>query len=652
MRKTSCLLALFWIFFYSIQANVPQNVIELWKNYDPQTAPIKTEIIKEWESEPSKFKLIRYSVGELKGSNKTAQPMIAAYYALPKNSNHLPAIVHIHGGGQRASLSRVEYWASIGYAAISINWGGKVLEKKDTPNTDWNGLAAGFIGNKDQTHHNEVAPGPHTLYREPHPLNSSWMLIAMAARRAITFLEQQPEVDPNRIGVEGHSMGGRSTSFTAIDPRIKAASPSVGGSGYLYEDIWGLPGSSRRMQENVELYKNTISSQHYWKQVKCPTLFLGATNDFNSPTELVVRGLSQLPESTVRQLVLAPHLSHRFTDTEKSARIFWMESHLKGKLTFPKVSKADMVLDTADHIPLFKVWPEKSAGLNITKVEIYYGYARDPRIRFWRDAEAQKVDDHYEAQCPVFDTNEPLFAFANITYDTGNVIKMPRGSSDTSKFTLTSEYLMIYPDDLKTNNIIATEKPQLLIDDFSRDWHDWYRLSLDHNQNWMFATRKIVDPSWMGHPKAKLAFDLITDAEDNTALVILEQNTWQSYTGRERDAYFTVVHAPQKGVNHISLSLNDFRNEKGESLKTWNESTELCISQANNVQQKIQRREWNGKPPEMKNLRWDGPLPTKTLHPHEKRHGKMVHQANHFDSEFQKSIQDSIKLENLDEKLK
>ena len=44
-------------------------------------------------------------------------------------------------------------------------------------------------------------------------------------------------------------MGGRSTVLTAIDPRVKAAAPSVGGSGFLYQDMWGLPGSARRMKE-------------------------------------------------------------------------------------------------------------------------------------------------------------------------------------------------------------------------------------------------------------------------------------------------------------------------------------------------------------------------------------------------------------------
>jgi predicted dienelactone hydrolase len=47
--------------------------------------------------------------------------------------------------------------------------------------------------------------------------------------RAIDLLQSLPEVDPNRIGCIGHSLGGHNTLFTAaFDTRIKAAVTSCG----------------------------------------------------------------------------------------------------------------------------------------------------------------------------------------------------------------------------------------------------------------------------------------------------------------------------------------------------------------------------------------------------------------------------------------
>ncbi|HUG53447.1 MAG TPA: acetylxylan esterase [Vicinamibacteria bacterium] len=49
------------------------------------------------------------------------------------------------------------------------------------------------------------------------------------ARRALDYLETRPEVDPSRLGMIGHSLGGQETLFTtALDTRIKAAVSSCG----------------------------------------------------------------------------------------------------------------------------------------------------------------------------------------------------------------------------------------------------------------------------------------------------------------------------------------------------------------------------------------------------------------------------------------
>jgi dienelactone hydrolase len=48
-------------------------------------------------------------------------------------------------------------------------------------------------------------------------------------QRAIDLLESLPEVDPDRIGVIGHSLGGHNSIFVALfDPRIKAVVSSCG----------------------------------------------------------------------------------------------------------------------------------------------------------------------------------------------------------------------------------------------------------------------------------------------------------------------------------------------------------------------------------------------------------------------------------------
>ena len=641
-----------WIFL-SGQGFSESPVASFWNAYDAREEPLQVEVVQSWEDDLGSYQLVRYHLASLEGSNRSAAPKIAAYYGVPKQakaSSSVPGIVHIHGGGQRANKSRVADWVKLGYACISINWGGKVLEQPATPNTDWDGLAAGFIGDRTETHHNTVEGSVNTLYKEHHLLNSSWSLIAMSARRALTFLEQRPEVDGGKLGVEGHSMGGRSTVLTAIDPRIKAASPSVGGTGFLYQDLWGLPGSARRMSEEAGLtyYKQVVSCQSYWPHIQAPLLFLQAANDFNAPNDLVFEGMALLPEASKAMVAIAPHFNHRFTTDTAAARFMWMEAHLKEDFRFPGLSASALKLDTEDGTPVFTVSVNQTAGLPVELVRVFYGYARDPRIRFWRSAEVQRKEGGvYTARCPVFDINEPLFAFANITYKMPRPLPARPGAAETDLLTVSSQYQSIYPDALKAAMVKADATMYRVIDDFSRGWDDWYRLSENNPHHWFYATRKIIDPAWMGPKGGHLMIDLETTAPGNVLAVGIEANTWQNYTGRKRDTYHAVVPLAETGRRTVSLRAGEFKNKAGEPMVDWDEATELFLTPASKVTGT--GTHWNGQPLRLHRVRWQGGEQVRRPHPHQSREAKNP-KAGVFEDEFQKAIDDSVKLEERDAK--
>lgn len=645
----------------SIGASTGSPLLDFWNGYDPRREPLAVEVVRSWEDAAGHYELVRYRLGKLRGSNRSASPVIAAYYGRPLAASpaaRVPGIVHLHGGGQRAHAGRVADWVKLGFACVSVNWGGRVLEEADTPNTDWDGLAAGFerpgAGKADDLiHHNAVRPGPHTLHREPHLLNSSWNLIAMSARRALTFLEQRPEVDGDRLGVEGHSMGGRSTVLTAIDPRVKAASPSVGGSGFLYEDMWGLPGSARRMapEDGLNLYRQVVSAQSHWPHIKAPVLFLQGANDFNAPMELVVQGLSLLPADTPRMLAIAPHLNHRFTTETAAARFLWMEAWLKGTFKFPGRSASRLELNPGDGVPRFHVSVDDSAGLPLERVEIYYGYARDPRIRFWRSATVRcDAEGQYSGACPIFDVDEPLFAFANLTYRIPKALPARPGAAETRLLTVTSEYQIARPAALKGAGARATEQRRRDLDDFAEGWRDWYRLNADNPEHWFYATRKVVDPSWMGPERGLLEINLATTEPGNRLAVGVEVNTWQGYTGRPRDTYHAIVDLPVAGRQSIALSAAQFRNQKGQPMSDWDEATELTFTPANRVGGPATTDPWRGKPLELNRLRWISGGMQPRLHPHQARPGRTAKPAA-FDAEFQQAIRASVVLEKMDEQL-
>jgi hypothetical protein len=262
----------------------PATVEALWAGYDPRAEPLDVEVLKEWEEDGVVLRVLRYRVGVFKGK----PAMLAAVYGYPKGGTNLPGLVQIHGGGQFAQYQAPLSNAKRGYATISIAWAGRLAapnyqvdpdavklfwegqtnHPRYRVTTDWGALDA-YHSPCREPGNNFILnpPSTSTIDPVPSPRNSGWFPCAMAARRALTFLEQQPEVDPKRLGVYGHSMGGKLTVLTAgTDSRVKAAAPSCG----------GISDDGRQLGGFVE----ALGDKAYLKNITCPIAFMSPANDF------------------------------------------------------------------------------------------------------------------------------------------------------------------------------------------------------------------------------------------------------------------------------------------------------------------------------------------------------------------------------------
>ena len=622
--------------------DIPQSVEETWAHFDARSEPLETEVIRESIEDGIVLRHIRYVVGTFAGK----KTRVAAFYAFPEGGERLPGIVQLHGGGQRPLPDGTRFWAEHGYAAVSVNWGEHVIGENDDPNTDWAGIPAGFL---DPKHHNDVTPDEGTTHKVAHPWNSSWLLYAAAARRAITFLEEQAEADGSNVGVTGHSMGGRLTVLTAIDPRVKAASPSVGGSGYLYSDIAGVPGSARRMRENLDLYNRTLDCRNYWPLIRCPVMFLGATNDFNSPMEMVLQGFRSLPQKN-GAMSFTPHMNHRFTADNYAARVRWFETHLKGTFKFPRTATAKLELKSDEGIPRFTVRPDLAGPHKLQSVAIFYGYDRDPRARFWRSAEVVREGDTFTAACPVLDLSEPLFVFANVTYDTGQSLRMPRGYSDTPLLTVTSECRTAFPHQLAAAGVKPHGDRQRLIEDFSHGWRDWSLVGVGHAEHWNYETHRIHDPDFVGPRGASLALEIETTAPGNTFAVVMDVDRWRGYTGRNPRRFTALVKLPATGSQTVKLPVARFLSEKGEVLQNYDFVTSLILTPGQKERPDKVAEVWQGKVPIFRNIRWEGGEFATRPRPYLKQGASEVDADMAFREQFENAVDESVRREAQDRK--
>lgn len=575
----------------------PATVEELWADFDPRRDPLDVQVVREWDADGLRYRYVTFHVGSFRGQ----AARLAAFYAFPQGAARQPALLHLHGGGQRAFLHEVEFYARQGYPCLSINWGGREMERAEPgdPNTAW--------GAVDPTQANvpgyfNLLPGERTLDPYESPRNNNWYLLTLGARRGLTFLEQQPEVDPERLGVYGHSMGGNLTVYVAgSDRRVRAAAPSVGGSGFATA-AWPLLPEHRPRLPNGDRarFDATLGFESYAPRITAPLLWLGSTNDFHGLMDDTYRTGALIPHARVRY-AFTPHMNHRFTPEFAVTRPLWFDEHLRGRFTFPQTPATELDLNTADGVPAFRVTPD--AARPVAEVRVYYAIDPDPRARFWRSADARPEGRVWTARLPVLDVARPLLAFANVAY---GIESRPADAfaPPTERFAISSQLHTAAPADLQRAGVRATDRADPLIDDFAEGWRDWYALSVGNPHHWEFSTRKLTDPKWRGQPGQRLSLEVRSE-QPNALVLVVTENFFRQYRGPMREYVAVVPLSGGPRSQTVAVEPGDFAATGGAALASWDAVDLLSLRAYYEADGTLLgSKNWAGPLPEFRKLWW------------------------------------------------
>ena len=220
----------------------------------------------------------------------------------------------------------------------------------------------------DARWHGELAKGPYEeaiiqAYRtgKGYP----WLYETVTDTiRALDYLQTRPDVDPDRLGLMGISMGGMNTWLTAaVDPRVKAAVPCIGVTSFGYQLESGqfaprcatLPKFHQAVAETLrEPEVNARVAREAWNKVlpgiadrfDCPRmleaiaprplLILNGEKDDRCPIE----GVRQCHAAAAveyrkhgasdrLQMLIAPGTGHAVTEPQRQAALRWFERWLK-----------------------------------------------------------------------------------------------------------------------------------------------------------------------------------------------------------------------------------------------------------------------------------------------------------------------------------
>lgn len=344
----------------------------------------------------------------------------------------LPALLHMHGGGQTVAPHYLS-WAKRGYAILSINCHGEGFGRKAGTFTVYPKVLP--QGNHQGASDMLTATKPDLTY-------SSWWLWAAVNRRALTYLAAQPVVDDSRIGIFGISMGGTSTWHVAIDKRVKAAC-AIYGIGWddrpLFDRRFDPHRAVAEPTRTQREWNSGMAAQAYPPYIECPMLFLNASNDFHGNIDYVFDTFDNMPTGVPWRVAITPRFGHHIAASEGRNLLLWMETWVKGTVgqphsqlpVWPPTPVTKLLIDGNNGIPLLqiKVATKSTTGTAIDKILVFYNIGNpEPKSRHWREIMVPVVDPDSESIHVALPTTDPalhMLAFANIHYDNGIVLTAP-----------------------------------------------------------------------------------------------------------------------------------------------------------------------------------------------------------------------------------
>lgn len=555
---------------------------DLWRGVHVESPPLEVESIRAWEEPGDAFETLRFT-SETVGKTPVR---VFAIQGAPRDGERVPGVLHIHGGGQTASLDWVRFWVKRGYACVTFDFCGPWAGRTDF--TDWGPIK-----------HANMAEAAGGFQLRPTPRESSWFHWALASRRALTLLARHPKVDPNRLGIFGISVGGSLTWMVAgTDPRVKAAVP-IYGSGYNYDRRnvrWGFPPPT----EDLIAFQRILSPEAHAPLISCPLLFLSATNDFHGLMDRSYEAIGAARGPTFQ--AFTPRTNHHVEPHEGRNLALWMDTQLKSGPAWPSTPELRVAVNDQG-IAVASVPPDPA----VTSVEVFYTLGdKRPQARFWRTA---SVGTKGEAPLPVLDPWDDVRVFANVTFKSGvcvstalrHVIPAQLGKG---RATLTPSLPIVDGPDGISHWIFTNGYTDPSLDwsylETGRDekvglYVTFNPKSFGDPIDGRLSTHIIGDPQFQGRDGFSLTFQCRGGFVDDGLTVSVIEDDW----GTRSRTYSAKVAKAELGPGwrEVKLPLSRFVDKDGKSPARWRDLDKL------EIQAKAARQD----PPRFARLTWAEP---------------------------------------------
>ncbi len=536
---------------HAVRGNDPPFPVTLWQDYDPDKGDFKEEIVKEETRDgilTRESYISAYVLGE--------EVRIYCKYSVKAGAFRAPGLLNVHGWMGAPAIGKD--FVQEGWAVLAHDYCGKTGARPHFTKYP----EALRHGNMDRSVAGPVNSTTGEGKDITDPRQTSDYLWYAVQRRALSYLEQQKEVDRSRLGASGYSYGGSLMWNLATDPRVKAVVPHFGigyNEYYRNKQVWmyNIPYVEPRRSPGEEIYLSSVAPEAHVPYITAATLFLNGSNDHHGGHERGLEGFKKFRAEVPWSFAIQARGHHDTDKIEQNAKL-WLAKHVQGQnIPWPAHPNAVVRLD-ADGVPEFVLQPESPD--DVRKVELFYALKNPCSFaRSWRDAPATRHGIHWTGSLPVLNVEDYLFAYANVTYST-TIVR-------------STDFLAVIPSRLGTAR--ATDKASESISE--NGYSLWTNIAEMEgpkgikcfrpiNNQRGSGTEQLHDPKWKAPANSHLTFKFYcTEPQE----VILNASNYHS-----TEVALTASDQWQEKVVPAGFLVNRFSQKP---LKDWSEVGEISF---------------------------------------------------------------------------
>jgi dienelactone hydrolase len=546
----STTVALLWPGYPTWGDNAPSPVA-LWKDYDPDRGDFKEEILKEETHEGilnRESYISAYVLGE--------EVRVYCKYSVKAGAVRAPGLLNVHGWMGAPAIGKD--FVQEGWAVLAHDYCGKTGARPHFTKYP----EALRHGNMDRTIAGPINSTTADGKDITDPKQTSDYLWYAIQRRALSYLEQQKEVDRSRLGASGYSYGGTLMWNLATDSRVKAVVPHFGigyNEYYRNKQVWmyNRPYVEPRRSPGEEVYLHSVAPEAHVPYITAATLFLNGSNDHHGGHERGLESFKRFRAEVPWSFAIQARGHHDTDKIEHNTRL-WLAKHVRGEnIPWPEHPKASLRLD-AKGVPEFVLQP--ASPDDVQKVELFYALKNPCSFaRSWRDAQATRHGTEWTGTLPILNVEDYLFAYANVTYST-TVVR-------------STDFLAVIPSQLgparatdKTSEFISENGYGLWTNIAELEGPKGIKCFRPTNNQRGSGTEQLHDPKWKAPVDSHLVFKFYcTEPQE----VILNASNYHS-----TEVAITASDEWQELVVPAALLISRFSQKP---LKDWSQVGEISL---------------------------------------------------------------------------